>query len=108
MAGLGWYGPAHALQLLIQRILTAALMQLQFYDYQRDRHVEDVEVVPFNAVQRGGLRDTKLAHGHTVVATAFSSDGEWMLTVDHRDKGVFKHFLSHSQGSSAFVVCSEY
>jgi NET1-associated nuclear protein 1 (U3 small nucleolar RNA-associated protein 17) len=66
-------------------VLQSRTGTLQFYDHRRDRHVGDVEVVPFNAVHRGG-RNSQQGHGHTVAAKAFSSDGEWMLTIDHRDK----------------------
>ena len=57
---------------------------LQFYDYRRDAHVADLEIVPYNSINRGG--DAKEGHGHFVSAVSFSRDGEWMLTVDHRGR----------------------
>ena len=59
---------------------------LQFYDYRRDTHVADLEIVPYNSVHRGGQSRGE-GHGHSVSAVSFSHDGDWMLTVDHRGKG---------------------
>lgn len=59
---------------------------LQFYDYRRDTHVADLEIVPYNSVHRGGQARGD-GHGHSVSAVSFTHDGEWMLTVDHRGKG---------------------
>ena len=57
---------------------------LQFYDYRRDTHVADLEIVPYNSVQRGG--QTRGSE-HSVSQVQFSHDGEWMLTVDQRGRG---------------------
>ena len=56
---------------------------LQFYDHETDRHISEVEVVPFNAVNRGDSAAEK-GHGHAIEHVAFSGGGEWMVTVDRR------------------------
>jgi NET1-associated nuclear protein 1 (U3 small nucleolar RNA-associated protein 17) len=78
---------------------------LQFYDRNRDRHASEVEVVPYNTVYRGSEASQK-GHGHVIEHVAFSSDGNWMITVDRRaqldmdEQSSLKFWRWHDSASS--------